>query len=351
MKVRNLEKGIAASWLAIIFIVIGLAVGIGIGYSIAPAPTPEVGAREIGVVHWWHADEGIWEPSHAEAVKALKGKYNLDITPIEETGIGDVEAILRIAAGRYDIIYSTTDEFAEPLKVVASEYPDLPFISEWEATKLTSDDFPPNVVAINAYDAHKINFLLGAAAAKITQTDKLGIILAIAGPRSYRIVSNAFREGARHVNPDIEVTQVVMDAYTDPIRSRDTAASFAEAGIDVIFVNQDDFAATLEATVQGIYTIQQYRDVTPFYPDTIIGCGIWDWEVELDKVLNAIAEDRFEEFRAENYQLFLSLEDRSLDVPIWGNMVPESVKEYIAELREDIIAGTVVVPEITTWTP
>ena len=336
----------------VVILVIGLAAGAGIGYWVAPEEVPPAEVtRKIGVVHWWHHDEGIWEPSHAQAVEALEEKYNLEITWIEETGIQDVEAVMRTAAGMYDIIYSTTDEFGDPLKVVAAEHPDLPFISEWEATKLASDYFPPNVVAINAYDAYKVNFLLGAAAAKITETNKLGIILAIAGPRSYRIVSNAFREGARHVNPDIEVTQVVMDAYSDPLRSRDTAASFAEAGIDVIFVNQDDYAATLEAAVHGIYTIQQYRDVTPYYPDTIIGCGIWDWTVELDKVLNAIAEDRFEEFRAENWQLFLSFEDRSLDIPTWGNMVPESVKEYIADLREDIIAGTVVVPEITTWTP
>lgn len=347
-----MEKGIAAYWLVVI-LVVGLAAGAGIGYWIAPeeevAPPTEV-TRKIGVVMWWHHDEGIWSPSHAKAIEALEGKYNLEITWIEETGIADVEQIIRVAAGKYDIVYVETDEFEEATKTVAQEYPDVYFVQEWEATKLASDYFPSNVVALNAYDAYKVNFLLGAAAAKITKTNKLGIILAIAGPRSFRIVSNAFREGARHVNPDIEVTQVVMDAYSDPLKSRDTAASFIEAGIDVIFVNQDDYAATLEAALhENVYTIQQYIDVTPYYPDTIIGCGIWDWEVELDKVLNAIAEDRFEEFRAENWQLFLSFEYRSLDIPIWGNMVPESVKDYIADLRNDIIAGTVVVPEITTW--
>jgi len=57
--VKNLEKGVAASWLTVICIVIGLAIGIGIGYWIALAPAPEVEARKIGVVHWWHHDEGI----------------------------------------------------------------------------------------------------------------------------------------------------------------------------------------------------------------------------------------------------------------------------------------------------
>jgi len=349
---KNLEKGIATRWLAVICIVVALAVGIGVGYGIAPeapAPLPQV-SREIGVVMWWHHDEGIWSPSHAKAIESLEGKYDLDITWIEETGIIDVEHAIRTAAGKYDIIYVETDEFGEATKTVATEYPDVPFIQEWEGTRLAPDEFPPNVVAINAYDAYKVNFLLGAAAAKITKTNKLGIILAIAGPRSFRIVSNAFREGARHVNPDIEVTQVVMDAYSDPMKSRDTTASFVEAGIDVIFVNQDDFAATLEAALhEGVYTIQQYIDVVPYYPDTMIGCGIWDWGKQLDRVLEAISEGRFEEFRAENYELLLSLEDRSLDIPTWGNMVPESVREYIEELREEIIAGTVVVPEITTW--
>jgi basic membrane lipoprotein Med (substrate-binding protein (PBP1-ABC) superfamily) len=81
----------------------------------------------------------------------------------------------------------------------------------------------------------------------------------------------------------------------------------------------------------------------------MIGCTSWVWDVLLDKVFDAITEDRFDEFRAENYEMPLSLEDRSLDIPTFGNMVSEDVKQFAEELREKIIDGTVEVPLIDEW--
>ncbi len=338
----------------IVVFVVGIAAGTGIGYMIAPSDsegnggTPS-GPLEIGVVMWWHHDEGVWSPSHADAIESLQGKYNLEIHWIEETGLRDVEQVIRNAADKYEIVYVETDEFSEAVKTVAPNYPDTYFIQEWESDILEEDEFPSNVVALNALNAYKINYLLGAAAGRITETNKLGILLAIAGPRSYRVVSNAFKGGAEYANPDVEVTQVVMDAYSDPMKSRDTVASFDEQGIDIVFVNQDDYAATKEAETRGMYTIMQYRDIVEFYPETLIGCGIWDWEKPLDEVLSAITEGRFEEFREEQAQMMLNLEDRSLDVPTWGNMVSDEVKEYIEDLREKIIDGTVEPTNKTTW--
>jgi basic membrane lipoprotein Med (substrate-binding protein (PBP1-ABC) superfamily) len=45
----------------------------------------------------------------------------------------------------------------------------------------------------------------------------------------------------------------------------------------------------------------------------------------------------------------LSLEDRSLDIPTFGNMVSEGVKEFAEDLREKILNGTVEVPLIDEW--
>lgn len=348
-------------------LIVGIVVGFGAGYVVAPsgtsgtvtvtttqtgtATTTAMPSMSMGVVMWWHHDEGTWSPSHARAIEALQEKYNLEVTYIEETGIQDVESIIRTAAGQYDIVYVETDEFSEATKTVAQAFPDTYFIQEWEANRLNSTDFPNNVICLNAFNVGQLHFLLGAAAGLVTQTNQLGILLAIPGARLYRTVANPYKYGALHSNPDITVTSVEMNAYADPIKARDSMVSFAEAGIDVVFVNQDDWSATLEAAIQGMYTIQEYIDITPYYPDSMIGCAVWDWQIPLDQALEAISSGTFEEFRAQNWELMLNLEDGSLRIPTWGTVVTEEIQDYIAELRQDIIDGTVTVPDITTWEP
>ncbi len=303
----------------------------------------------VAVVMWGFHDEGLWDPAAANAVLNLEEKYDLEITWAEEIDFTQLESLLRTLAGKNDVIYLTTDEFEEACISVAQEFPDVYWIQQYEATEITSDHFPSNVVAFNAYQASKLSFWAGAIAAKITETYKLGVLQAISGPRDTRLMSAAFRSGAHYVNESIEVKRVVIGAYVDAIKTRDSVASLAEAGCDIVFVGMDDDSGTLEAKERGIYSIQEYRDIVSEHPDTIIGCTSWVWDVWLDKVFDAIVKDDFDEFRAVNYEMPLSLEDRSLDIPTFGNMVSEDVKEFAEDLREKIIDGTVEVPLIDEW--
>lgn len=344
MRIRR----VATKRLAVLLVVMAVVVA-GVGYWTTRKPVEEAKPLRIAVVLWGHHDEGLWDPAAANAVLKLKDKYNLEITWVEEISLTELESVLRTLAETNDVIYLTTDEFEEACKAVAPDFPGVYWIQEYEAKVIPADYFPPNVVAFNAYRANELSFWAGAIAAKITKTNKLGVIQAIPGPRDTRLMSAAFRSGAQYVNEDIEVLRVVIGAYTDPIKTRDSVASLAEAGCDIVFVGMDDESGTLEARERGIYSIQAYLDITSEYPDTLIGCTCWIWDVWLDRALDAIVKDRFEEFRAEHFEMPLSLEDRSLDIPTFGNMVSEDVKAFAEDLRNKIIEGTVSVPTIDEW--
>ncbi|MGB9591703.1 MAG: BMP family lipoprotein [Candidatus Kryptoniota bacterium] len=363
------KRGITTSVAVVIGLVIGLVIGAVALYAMTPqAPGQTItGTKTVtgtppasptapskltmGVVMWWHHDEGSWSPSHAKAVEAVAGKYGISYTWIEETGIQNVESVIEQAASTYNIIYIETDEFMEAALNVAARHPDVYFIQEWEAGPIADSGLtiPNNMICMNAANVHQPNFIAGAVAAKLTKTDKLGLIIAIPGPRANRTVANPFRDGAHYVNPNITVTRVDMNSYSDPAKARDTVASFHEAGIDIVFVNQDDFAATLEAAVRGMYTFQEYIDMVQYYPDTLIACSIWDWTKPLDTIVNAIVNGNWQKLRSQTAEVYLTLEDGSLGFPTWGNMVPEEVKEFAEQLKQDIISGKLVVPEKTDW--
>jgi basic membrane protein A len=303
----------------------------------------------IGVVMWGHHDEGLWDPAAANAVLRLQEKYDLEITWAEEIVLTELESLLRNLAEKNDVIYLTTDEFEEACKAVAPDFPGVHWIQQYESEAIPPDHFPENVIVINAYRANELSFLAGAVAAKLTGTNKLGVIQAIPGPRDTRIGSAAFRSGAQHVNPEIEVIRVVIGGYVDPIKTRDSVASLAESGCDVILVGMDDESGTLEAKERGVYTFQSYMDITQEFPDTIVGCTCWVWDVALDRILEAIVNGMFDELRAENHEISLTLEDKSLDIPTFGSMVSDEIKEFAEDLRGKLIDGTVKVPMLTEW--
>ena len=339
------NSGISRKWLVPVIIV--LMVATASAYWLTRPKEEE--KLEVAVVMWGFHEEGLWDPAAANAVLNLEEKYNLEVTWAEEIDFTQLESLLRTLAGKNDVIYLTTDEFEEAMRAVAPSFPDVYWIQQYESTSISSGYFPENVVAFNAYLASDLSFWAGAIAAKITETNKLGVVQAIAGPRDTRLMSAAFRSGAHYVNEEIEVFRVVIGAYVDPIKTRDSVASLAEVGCDMVFVGMDDESGTLEAKEKGIYSIQEYRDIVSEHPDTMIGCTCWVWDVLLDEVFDAIVNDSFDEFRAENYEMSLSLEDRSLDIPTFGNMVSEDVKEFAEDLREKIMDGTVEVPLIDEW--
>ncbi len=327
-------------------IIVLIAASVGVYWFTRPKETEKL---KVSVVMWGDQNTGLWEPAAANAVIKLVDKYDLEITWSPNIEFPQLESLLRTLAGTNDIVYLTTDEFEEAGKAVAPEYPNVYWIQQYESTNISSDYFPSNMVAFNAYQASKLSFWAGAISAKITSTNKLGVIQAIAGPRDTRLMSGAFRAGAHYVNESIEVSRVVIGAYVDAIKTRDSVSSMVETGCDIVFVGMDDESGTLEAKEKGIYSIQEYMDITQEHPDTIIGCTCWVWDVWLDKVFDAITKDEFTEFRAQYYEMPLTLEDRSLDIPTWGNMVTDEVKAFAADLRLKIIDGTVEVPLIDEW--
>lgn len=331
-----------------IFIIAIIVTAASIWMSQKPKEEEEESLK-IGVVMWGHHDEGLWDPAAANAVIRLQDKYDLEITWAEEIVLTELESLLRNLARVNDVVYLTTDEFEEACKTVAPDFPDVYWIQQYETRELAPDHFPENVVVLNAYQANELSFLAGAVAAKITETNKLGVVQAIAGPRDTRIMSAAFRSGAQHVNPDIEVLRVVIGGYVDPIKTRDSVASLVEAGCDVVFIGMDDESGTLEAKERGIHSIQEYMDITSQFPDTIIGCTAWQWDVGIDTVLDAIVDGRFEGFRDENHEIPLTLEDRSLDIPTYGDFVSEEVRDFAEDLRQKIIDGTVEIPMVEEW--
>jgi basic membrane protein A and related proteins len=120
---------------------------------------------------------------------------------------------------------------ASPIEKVAKEFP---------GTKFTIIDGVvdlPNVQSI-VFKEHEGSFLVGMAAAMASKTGKVGFVGGMDIPL-IRKFALGYEEGARYVNPKIEIFQnmtgTTPSAWNDPTRGGELARSQFERGADVVY--------------------------------------------------------------------------------------------------------------------
>jgi len=120
-------------------------------------------------------------------------------------------------------------------------------------------------------------------------------------------------------------------------------------GAEVVFLGLDDTSGILEAEKQGIYAVPYFADLTWLFPDTIIGCSVWNFEPAYYDMLKHVAEGTWDDLRDTTWFWEMTLANGGQSCGTWGNMVTQEVKDYAEELTQKIISGEVVVPYDTEW--
>jgi basic membrane protein A len=137
---------------------------------------------------------------------------------------------------------------ATGLEKVAREFPKLKFAIVEAVVDL------PNVQSI-VFKEHEGSFLVGMAAAMASKTGKIGFVGGMDIPPIRRF-ARGYEEGAKHVNPRIEILQNMIGttpgAWNDPTRGGELARSQFDRGVDVIFA---------AAGATGLGVLQAAKDV------------------------------------------------------------------------------------------
>ena len=122
-------------------------------------------------------------------------------------------------------------EFADVLREVAPAAPEVRFLIVDQCI----DQPPPNVHCAT-FKEYESAFLVGAAAAWLSETHHVGAIGALDIPFLHRY-TEGFALGARHANPEIRVSTLWVGGespFSDPVRAKEQALALAASGADPI---------------------------------------------------------------------------------------------------------------------
>ena len=231
---------------------------------------------------------------------------------VEATDPAAFETQLRNLADRgADIIITTFFDLGATVDVIAPDYPDTTFVNV-----VASPLEQPNVNVMD-YQFFKGAYIGGIYAAALTDTNKLGYIGGAPLPFTWADF-NAFTDGARSVNPDIETTATFADGFEDPAGARELASGLYADGIDFIFTGAAaSDLGVVEAAVENDGMVMVSSDLSDLGPAQVAIVVEIEWALtiqnEIEDILEGGPTGRFRQVGPETGEISFSIPEAFLD--------------------------------------
>lgn len=230
------------------------------------------------------ATAGGWDRAQFAGGKYLENELGWNVAVAEEVPFTQLTDIAGGYADRdFDLVVFTSSSHVESWMEVAPMYPDT-----WFLMASLIDVLPdsPNSSAWSP-DFYVYGTIVGAVAAETTETGKISVMGGMPIP-ALTVMFSGIIEGAKAVNPDVEVEIAWFGDWVDVARHSSVTELQIQRGADVIFsVTGPGVNGIFEAAeAGGAHVIGYAADFYNDAPDAILTSV----EVDTPKMYEAIAQ-------------------------------------------------------------
>jgi basic membrane protein A len=303
-----------------------------------PEPTeapPEEPCLIIGALHGGPINDAGYNQAMHESVMAIKDNIpcveiiEAENVPEEAGATSTMENMIQQGAG---MIIATAFNHQYPALELSQKYPDVIFehAGGWEMGANFANFFgePPDAW-----------YIMGVAAGKMTETNKLGFVAAF--PLGWTLTfANAFHLGAASVNPDVETTVTYTFSWGDSAKEADATNSLINQGADVITMHVDSPTTIIStAESRGAYSIGfQSLHAQEFAPEYWISGTGYTLGGTLTWLTSTVLDGTWE-------PIFLrcSLFDGCMAMAPFGPLVPQEVQDEVLAVSAAVEDGSIVV--------
>ena len=295
---------------------------------------------------------GKFDKSFNEAAYNGAEKWKAD------TGGNYVELELQNDAQREQALRRFASQGANPIVVMSFMWESVlgPLAAEFPDTNFVENDAvvdAPNVQSI-LFDEHTGSFLVGALAARKSETGTVGFVGGMDVPLIHKFYCG-YAQGAKSVNPDITLienyTGTTPAAWNDPVTAGELATAASDAGADVIFAAAGGSGLGVLQTMAdlGKYSIGVDSNQNYLHPGSVLTSM-------LKRVDNAVIKAFTEAGDDATFTPGLTI--LGLEGDFVGYAVDEHNEDLITDedvavlddLKAQIIAGEIEVHDYTTDT-
>lgn len=343
----NLLGKLGRSALIVCLLVIGSIVGcerVQDSSKIIYAPAP--GTFKVGMLLPGSIDDQGWNALAHDGLTAIESALGAEIDYVESLTPDVWEADFRAyAMDGYHLIFGHGYEYQEAAITVAQDYPEIVFITSAGASGAVRENVAPIVFRLE-----QATYLLGMIAGLMTQTDKIGMVGGQELP-SGNSVFMAFEGGVKSVNPNAVLQRAYVGDWESIAKARAIATTQIQEGVDFIFHNANEaglgvFEAVVLAQDAGktVYAFGANRDQSAVSPRAVLANAVITPRAYLQLATAAKART-FE----SKLHVFTMTTDGAIALtynPDLKSQVPEEVQQQVETARQQILAGTLEVPQI-----
>ncbi len=286
-------------------------------------------------------NDGAWSSIAYDAVMAAKEKYDIEVVYSENVQLTDMEAVFTDYASQgYDLLIGHSYMFGDAALAVGEKYPDVKF-AIIDGT-VGSDNVTSYCLGMQ--DAH---YIQGAIAAMLSETGKIGMVAGLEGPSIVKCVE-AYKLGARSIDPNIEVMTAYTGSSDDIDKAKEATMAMLDDGADIVSggANQANAGTFKACDSKGALSFGETDQRS--LSDSVILCNTSDIAGLIDTAIRNVMEGTYQGGIQD-----IGIRDGVVYFSDWDAFVaeyPKEVTDMAAELIAQIESGELVVPKIETPT-
>ncbi len=275
--------------------------------------------------------EQQWVSRIHKALNAAAARGEIDYRFAENISNADYERVLRQYSEQgHALIVGEAFAVEAAARKVARDYPKIAYL-------MGSSGKPqaPNLSVFDNY-IQEPAYLSGMIAGAMTKSNQIGMVGGYPIPEVNRLM-NAFMDGARETNPDIQFLVTFINSWFDPPRAKEASFAMLDKGADLLYAER--FGVSDAAKERKALAIGNVIDTQSSYPDTVVASALWFMEPTIDQALKAVRDGSF---KAEDYGQYSTMKHKGSDLSALGTFagrVPKAIQDKVAARRLEILAG------------
>ena len=197
---------------------LGAAVAAGVAMSTGIAAAE---ALRVAAIYTLPVEQQ-WISRIHKALNAAADRGDIEYTFSENVANTDYERVMReYAEAGQQLVVGEVFGLERAARKVAADYPDTAF--------LMGSSFGPSGDNLAVFDnwIHEPSYLTGMIAGAATESNVIGMVGGYAIPEVNRLM-NAFKDGAREMNPDVRFLVNFIDSWYDPPKAKESAFAMME---------------------------------------------------------------------------------------------------------------------------
>jgi len=280
-----------------------------------------------------------------QGLEKAKADFGITTAVVESKQMTDYETNLaRFATEGYDLVVAVGFLMQDATAKVAADYPDTNFLI------IDSVVEAPNVASA-IFKTEQAGYLVGVMAGlmeldssipNMNEDNTVGMVGGMKIPPVDDYIAG-FYQGARSVNPDINIKLNYTNKFDDPVLGKQTALAQIADGADIVFhiAGGTGTGVINAAKEKGVYAIGVDADQNYMAPETVITSAMKGVDVATYSITKDVVEGKF-----TGGVHYFELANDGVGYAPANAAVPQDIIDKVNAAAQDIKDGKITVTNV-----